>query len=133
MGTTANSVKQKWNEAHYTQVKISVAPEIAASFKDKCRADGVSMTAVLAKVMQETVSGSANATKKARQVNPYATRKLRRKALMDLFEQVSGICSAERSYMDNIPENLRGSCFYDDAENTVNALEDALEALSQAY
>jgi hypothetical protein len=131
MGATANGVKQNWNQAHYTQVKISVSPELASSFKDKCRACGVSMAAELSSFMRETVSGSA--AKKGRQDNLYATRPLRRKALLNLMEQVSDICCAEQSYMDNIPENLRGSRFYEAAEETVAALEDALEALSQAY
>jgi hypothetical protein len=54
------------------------------------------MAAELSRFMRETVSGSA--AQKGRQDNPYATRPLRRKALLNLMEQVPDIGCAERSY-----------------------------------
>jgi hypothetical protein len=51
MGKTSNETKARWNAAHYTQVKVSVKPEVAEAFKNRCRADGVSMAAELSRFM----------------------------------------------------------------------------------
>jgi hypothetical protein len=40
MGKTSNAVKQRYNATHYTQVKASVKPEIAAGFKAACALSG---------------------------------------------------------------------------------------------
>lgn len=38
---------------NYTQVKISVAPELATAFKNACNADDVSMTGELSRFMEK--------------------------------------------------------------------------------
>ena len=128
MGATSNDAKQRWNAAHYTQVKVSAPPEIAAAFKERCIADGVSMAGELTRFM----SGDNNHSKKS-SADPYATRQKRRKALNALTSQLEAIRSSEQQYLDNIPSNLQSSRVYEAAEQTIAALDEALGILSEAY
>ena len=128
MGTASNETKQRWNTAHYTQVKVSVPPDIAAAFKERCMADGVSMAGEISRFM----SGQNRQAPKV-SADPYDTRRKRRKALSALAGQLEAIHDAEQQYLDNIPENLRNSRTYEAAEQTVAGLEEALNILSEAY
>jgi hypothetical protein len=130
MGATSNLAKQRWNNSHYVQVKVSVQPEIAVAFKARCLADNVSMASEISKFMagQDTVK-LARKTSKA----PYATRQNRRKALNSLIQQLHAMMCAEQGYLENIPQNFRGSQTYEDAENSISAFEEALEILEGAY
>jgi len=130
MAATANGVKQKWNKAHYTQVKVSVPHELANAFKDKCMDDGVSMAASISQFMRDKTGSNSS---KKHHADPYETRPKRRKAVIAVIEQVSNIIGAELQYLDNIPENLRASLRYEAAEQTLSCLEDALNSLSEAY
>jgi len=123
MGRTSNEAKRRWNNAHYTQVKVSVGPEIAAEFKKKCQAKGVSMASEISRFM----SGE---NKKA---DPCGTRRRRRKALSLAIAQLEEIREAEKQYWDNIPINLQNGPAYEAAEQAVSALEEAVELLYHAY
>jgi hypothetical protein len=130
MGATKNSDKQKWNASHYTQVKVSVPNELAAAFKDKCLSEGVSMAGEIARFMREKINvGDVKKPSK----EPYSTRPMRRKELVSLTRKLADILEAEQQYMDNIPDNLQSSRFYEAAEQSVQALEDTLERLNEAY
>jgi hypothetical protein len=123
MGTTSNSTKQRWNDSHYTQVKVSVQPEIAAKFKEKCQAKGVSMASEISRFM----SGE---NKKA---DISSTRQRRRKALVSVILQLEEICDAEKEYWDNIPINMQNGERYEAAEQAYNAMEEALGLLHHVY
>jgi hypothetical protein len=123
--TTANEVKTRWNRDHYVQVKISVNPDIAAAFKSKCQADGVSMASELSRFM----SGQTPRPTPL----PCATRPLRRKALSVIISQLYVVADAESAYLENIPQNLQNSVRYENAERSVSALNDALDILAEAY
>ena len=130
MGTTSNETKQRWNEARYTQVKVSVPSELAAAFKAKCAADGVSMASILSRFMSEVTSGRHAVNKP---IDPYKTRPQRRKALNTMIAQLGSIMDAEQFYLDNITENLQNSRFYDAAERSIFAFDEALSVLTEAY
>jgi len=130
MGAPSNEAKYRWNSSHYTQVKISVPPELAAAFKAKCETDGVSMASQISRFMGEQTSGR-RLVKPSK--NPYETRPQRRKALSVIISQLDAILDAEQCYLDNIPENLQSSRFYDAAELSVSALVEALLTLNDAY
>ena len=130
MGKTSNKVKDKWNSANYTQIKAAVRPEIAAAFKAACQANNVSMNSELSKFMEG--SGAAVSASKSEK-DLLASRGGRRKLLGTLMEQLERIKDAEEEYKENIPENLQGSVRYENAEQAIEALEEALEALYRAY
>ena len=120
----------KPSRARYKQVKVSVYPEIAAAFKERCMAAGVSMAGEIARFMSgHNASGNTgNLSRSA-----LDTRKKRRKAVKTLIPMIEAVMDAEQRYIDNVPENLSGSCFYEAAEQTAAALEEALGSLREAY
>ena len=130
MGAASNEIKQRWNANHYTQVKVSVPPELAVAFKAKCEGAGVSMASEISRFMREYTS--RHSPVKA-QTNPFETRPQRRKAFNAIIEQLRAIMDAEQTYLDNIPENLQCSRFYEAAESSISALDEALDILSEAY
>lgn len=125
MGTASDDAKQRWNRDNYTQVKVSVKPEIAAAFKLKCLADGVSMASRISRFMDEiNINPSKDSIK---------TRGQRRKAVKNILTQLDNILNAETEYLDNIPQNLQNSRNYEAAEQTVAMLEEVINSLNEAY
>jgi len=110
------------------QVKISVNPELAASFKSACAESGVSMTSVLSGFMADF----SNAGHKTN-THCLATRRQRRAAVKRLIGHLELIRTAEVRYMENIPPNLQGSLVYERAEETVSLIEEVAEMLTSAY
>ena len=123
MGRTSNEAKMRWNNAHYTQVKVSVQPEIAAEFKKKCQAKGVSMASEISRFMSKVNN----------KPDTCSTRWRRRKALYSAIAQLEEIRDAEKQYWDNIPINLQNGPAYEAAEQAHSALEEAVELLFHAY
>jgi hypothetical protein len=130
MGKTSNKVKQRFNKTRYTQVKVSVNPEIAAAFKEKCFNDGISMASEISRFMSEQTNINR---KKKLQAEPFGTRQRRRKALVSLIGQLEEILDAEQDYWHNIPINLQNGQAYEAAEHAVSALEEVLSLLHGAY
>jgi len=123
MGKTSNEAKQRWNCNHYTQIKVSVQPEIATHFKVKCQTKGVSMASEISRFMRG----------ENKKPDTCSTRQRRRKALASAIAQLEEIREAEKQYWDNIPINLQNAPAYEAAEQAVSALEEALELLYHAY
>ena len=123
MGATSNQAKQRWNNAHYTQVKVSVQPEIAAEFKKKCQDKGVSMASEISRFM----------SRENKKPDICSTRQRRRKALFLTIAGLEEILNAEKQYWDNIPINLKNGPAYEAAELAVSTLEEALDLLYHAY
>ena len=112
-----------------TQIKITVKPELAAAFKAACANAGVSMVNVLSECMAEY----SQTAKNTGQPCGMTTRRQRRTAVRRILSQLETIKSAEARYMGKIPENLQNSSVYDAAEETVTALEEAVEILASAH
>ena len=130
MSNPSNASKQRWNAGNYTQVKINVRPVLASAFKSACAEAGASMASVLAGFM---ASYSQFPAKRYPLVDPYATRKLRRRAVEALISQMESLALAEESYRDNIPENLRGSIRYEDSDRSVDVAHEAIDRLREIY
>jgi len=130
MTNPANASKQRWNSRNYVQVKVSVRPELALAFKDACLAADASMASVLSGFM---ASYSKQPVKTEPVINPYATRKMRRKAVDFFITQMESLTLAEERYRDNIPENLQGSARYEEADRSVDAARNAIEQLREIY
>jgi hypothetical protein len=130
MGNTSNEVKQRYNEVHYVQLKVSVNPRIAAAFKQKCSNNGVSMAGVLSQYMALYSNISANNSLPPIKTK---TRADRRDSVKTLIAKLEQIRDAEDTYMDSIPDNLQSSPNFDAAEISVTALTEALDLLINAY
>jgi len=127
-----NAERTKWNAETYKQVKVYVSPELANEFKAACAAKGESMAAVLSRAMAEYCNRKPE--KKTKAAKPdYSSREKRRAAMRRMLEQIEAIRDAEDAYKENIPENLQGARFYDNADQAVTALDEGIEALSMAF
>jgi hypothetical protein len=125
-----NDARTQWNSKQYKQVKVYVSPDVAADFKAACTFRGESMAGVMSRAMLDYCGEKL----KAKAATPdYSTRGKRRAALRYHAGQVEAIRDAEETYKDNIPETLQGGQRYDDAEQTVEALDEAVDALSRAF
>jgi len=148
MHKPSNASKDRWNATHYSQVKVSVKPEIAATFKEACSSAGVSLASVLSKFMidysqNSNISGLEHLMKKlpfcehchkAKQPEaPYETRRLRRAAVKAIISQMEQIALVEECYRDRIPENLQGSKVYDVADESVALMQEVIELLEEIY
>ena len=121
--------KQKWNSDHYTQIKVSVPKELAAEFKEKCKASDIAMASIIKKAISGFCGQKAQAHSKA----SVGTRQQRRKAVALALSIVEEASIAEAAYMDAIPENLRNSSRFENAETSVSAYEEAVQALESIY
>jgi hypothetical protein len=130
MGQTSNQVKQQWNDAHYTQVKISVKPNLAKAFKAACVSANVSMALAISSFMAEFCDLALSSDKSSLDVS---NRRKRRRAIQSIIQHLECVKSAEESYRDNIPANLQASSVFDNADLCVALLEEALESLNSAY
>jgi protein-tyrosine-phosphatase len=130
MGKTSNAAKDAWNAIHYAQVKISADPSLAAAYKAVLAKESVSMAKDISEYMKKRIREKPSAACDKVRV---LTRQERRKAVAILIERLEEIKSAEEAYMDRIPENLSGSKRYEDAETALSKMDDAIEALLEAY
>ena len=85
MSNSKNQAKTRWNSKNYKQVKVSVEPEIASSFKIACIKAGYSMASVLSEFMAKY----SNTAKKVKTSNDgkFSTRKKRRQAVKFIIGQ----------------------------------------------
>ena len=129
MKASITETRQRWINAH-AQVKICVKSEIAAGFKSKCMADGVSMASRIIEFMETEVG---KPTLKQPAADAVFTRGQRRKAIKSILGLLDKILVMETLYMDNIPDNLRNSIVYERAEQAISSIEDAINLLTDAY
>jgi len=141
MPSPSSKSKQRWNATHYRQLKISVNPDTATLFKAACAANNVSMAGVLSKFMDE-YSHTENMAERQPKIeicsrdksfNTLETRRKRRNAVNNIRLQMQQLVIAEERYLDAVPENLHGSKWYDDAEHSIELIQEILELLSEIY
>jgi len=111
--------KQQWNAKNYTQLKFSIAPTLADAFKIACNAANVSMTSVVVEFMTKYLKLAAA----KRSDFKYKTKKQRRDAIKRIIQSLESIKNAQEHSRDNIPENLQGSTYF----------EEAIELLTNIY
>lgn len=117
--------------AKRVQVKISVSPAIAAAFKAKCKADKVSMASTLSGFMATFAGINTHAARNTKDL--LSSRGGRRKRVAALTQELTEIKDHEETYKESIPENLTSSLRYENAEESIQILEEAIESLVGAY
>jgi len=132
MSIASTAAKQRWNKAHYAEIKASLRKELVGQFKAKCRENGVSIASALAELMSG-YCGSVLHAKRQKRLPTYETRKKRRKAICDILRQLEDILQDESAYRENIPENLQNSIRTEYSDSSIEKLDEALEALREAY
>jgi hypothetical protein len=114
--------------ADYTQIKVSVDPAVASRFKAHCRDSGLSMASELSRLMSICSKSSANPA-----LLPIGTRRQRRNALGAVILALRRIRDTEADYCSNIPDNLQSGPAFEASEASVDALDSAIDILSDAF
>jgi len=134
MGTSATHSKQRWCSKNYTQVKISVDPDVAAAFKAACTSINVSMAGILSQFMSD-YSGLVRSGGFGDNADhfDFSTRRKRRMVIKHVIQLLHSVMEGELFSMDRIPNNLKGTSAYESAEEIVSQLGEAIETLGQLY
>jgi hypothetical protein len=113
------------------QLKVSVGHDLAEMFKASCEERGVSMASEISRFMREASGTSLPAP----MIMPdsTSTRRHRRKATVKIAGHLRAIADAEEDYKEHIPENLKSGVAYDVAAAAVDALEEAISLLDEAF
>ena len=119
--------------ALYRQLKVSVEPDLAESFKAACMNAGVSMAAELSAFMAGRASAITGLADKSVKQAGYDTRAKRRQHVGQIVLQLEAILGSEDAYRAHIPENLQSGPAYENAEQTIDSLEQAIDLLKDAY
>jgi hypothetical protein len=114
--------------AHAKQVKVSVQKDVALAFKAACARANVSVASVLSRYMADYAGSKHQARPDAPM--DYSTKRRRRAAMRSILRQLELIMEHDERSRDNLPENLHGSMAYENADEAIAAVEEALEILS---
>jgi len=123
--------RKRWNAANYKQINILVRPELAAAFKAACEQAQTPMREALIVLMRQYCAEPP--ITKERKDNDFTSRRNRRKATAAIIAQLEKIKNAEEDYKLKIPANLQSSFRYESAEKAVEALEEAIALLNDAF
>jgi hypothetical protein len=132
MSIATTAAKQRWNKAHYAEIKASLDKELVRGFKEKCKENGVSIASVLAMKMRE-YCGKTPKPYKSKKAPQYDTRPKRRKMTASIADQIDDILQNEMDYRERIPVNLENSVRAESADSSIEKLSEALDAIRDAY
>jgi hypothetical protein len=116
----------------YTQIKVSIDPEIAAEFKAACKDVGVSMASEIGGFMADRASPLKEQAAKAME-GIDDTRPKRRTRVKKIIDELERIKDSEETYAERIPENLQGGPAYEAANEAACAIGEAICLLQEAF
>ena len=111
------------------QLKITVDPDLADSFKSACESLHTSMAATLSSFMADF--SLVKPSHLPASLPDYSNKKHRRAAIKTISKQLILIREAEMVYRSNIPANLSGSVHAENAEQFVDLIDEVIDLLSQ--
>jgi len=115
---------------NHKQVKVSVKTDTAMAFKKACESQGISMAFAISQFMERFCGAAAS---KPGYSPDLSTRRQRRAAVASIISQLERVRDNEERYLENIPVNLQGGTAFDNAEQCISSLEEALDLLASAY
>ncbi len=133
MGTAATKAKRKWNSEHYTNITAAMAPELANQLKADCKAKGVSVTSVITELVAGYLDSGIPAQKEIPSKKIPNNRSRRKRELLVHIAAIEDICNGEEMYLNRIPTNLQDSIRYENAESSVEHLQNAIAELKEVY
>jgi hypothetical protein len=123
------SAKEAGIMAEYIQIKVAIKPAIAEPYKAACRKSGVKIAADLAAYM----AGRAGKLERLAHRRAVCSRGMRRARLSRVIGELESIMDEEAAYRDSIPENLQNGRHCESAGETIQALDEALDRLREAF
>lgn len=121
--------RKKWNAENYKQVNIAVRPDLVESFKATCERNGLPMREVFIRLMTDYAGAEATIDRQEKKKEDYSRLPLRRKAVARIISQLEEIKENQEQYIDNMPDGLKSSIRYEEAEEFLALLVGALDAL----
>ena len=115
----------------YKQLKISVDKSLAESFKAVCAKAGISMAAEISEFMAVKTNTILESADKA--APSYDTRRKRRRCIGSIIPLIESIRQHEEAYLARIPSNLQSGQAYENSEQTIDNLDQAIDLLKEAY
>jgi hypothetical protein len=112
------------------QMKIYAEPELAEAFKNLCATGDTSVTAELCEYMRKRTHLKEPSTVTGNRTDRRWQRKAAAHRIISMLEQIR---DAEESYRARIPENLSNGPQAEAADETVRCLDEAIDALEEAY
>jgi hypothetical protein len=112
------------------QLKVWIEKELADEFKERCAANGVSMAEQLSRLMEAETGVRCARNKNGLSLN---TRKQRRNATRKIIALLNAIRDREEIYLFNIPESFHAGANYEAAEQAIDALDQAVCLLDDAF
>jgi len=141
MSKTASYIKDRYNAKTYDRYTFYLRKD--ETLNDRLQADKgkqpisqIIKDALLTHYDDRTEpSESAQPKQKAKPKPPpqYGTRRQRRAATKSIINQLEQMKAAEELSHKNTPENLQSTEAYDNAEESISALDEAIESLKSAY
>ena len=113
------------NNISYTQVKISIEPVVAESFKLACKAANISMAGVLSQYMAKFSGLDSNGKS-----HDLSTKRQRRAAITKIIQQLERVKVSEEYCRDRIPNNLQNSPTFESADRWAAGLEEVIDILA---
>ena len=132
MSIASTAAKQRWNKAHYAEIKASLKKGLVEQFKAKCKEDGVSIASVFAVYMSD-YCGIKPSQKKNEKKFQYDTLPKRRKIAKTISGQLDEMLQYEMGYRERIPENLADGIRAESADQRIENLNEALDLIREAY
>jgi hypothetical protein len=133
VGTASTKAKRKWNSEHYTNVTVAMDPELADKLKENCREQGISVTSAITELVAKYLDAGVPPPKEKLRKKAPDNRGQRKKDIRKYIAAIEDICDGEETYLNNIPDNLRGSIRHENAENSVEHLQLAISELKDVY
>jgi len=114
-----------------TQFKIWVKPDLVQALRYHCAQLDVSMSYAVSNLIASFVA--IPVPERSHLELPVATRKDRRRAISLVMEVVQRVQKAEQTFLDHIPDNLQCGFWASEASDTIERLDDILDALKDVF
>jgi hypothetical protein len=108
-------------------------PELAAKLRKICGENDISVSSVITELVAGYLGTETPSIKEKPQKKVPDNRGRRRRELWKHIVAIERICEGEETYLNNIPENLQNSIRYENAENSVEHLQLAIDELKEVY
>ena len=112
------------------QLKISIERDLAEKFKTHCIVSNISMAERLTQMIDTEIGTKPVLNQRVLKIE---SRKQRREAIQKIASLVEAIKDREEVYRDRIPESLKCGAGYEAAEQAIDALDQAVCLLNDAF
>ena len=112
---------------------VSAQPGIVETFKAACSNAGISASDEISEFMLERACSLRSPVSETLKDTTYDTRRKRRRYVASIIIHLEAIKNFEDAFLANVPVNLQSAPAYENAELSIESLEQAIDLLKDAY